>query len=406
MLGAGSGGPRGGIVVGEKFAGLYHPYTHKALYGGRGGAKSHGIGEALVIHSAQTHKRIVGAREFQNSIRDSSKALIENKIYKLGLEKQFWIGKTEIVNRKTDSRFTFIGLARNPDSAKSLEGVDICWVEEARNISQNSMEILIPTIRKKGSEMWWSWNPVSPEDPVDELFRGLNPPENSFIQEVSYRDNPWFFETTMPAEMRRMAKANYQKFLHIWLGQYDLMLESRIFQNVRLGVVEVPEGVAPQYGLDFGFANDPNALIKLYVIEERRQIYIAEEAFGMVSLRDLPSLIAEVNESNQHTIVADSARPETIDYLNGENLSVVSARKGPGSIKAGISWLQGYEIIINPACQRMTQEARLYSWKVDRFTNKVLNVPCDADNHGWDAVRYATEQNRNDDGIQIIKARV
>lgn len=408
MLRTASGGPGREVTIalGEKFAGLYRPYRHKALFGGRGSAKSHSIGEALVIQSSQTHKRIVGAREYQNSIRDSSKALIEAKIKKLGFADQFWVGKTEIVNKKTESRFTFIGLARNPDSAKSLEGADIAWVEEARNISQDSMDILIPTIRKKGSEIWWSWNPVDPLDPVDQLFRGPHPPENSFIQEVSYRDNPWFFETEMPAEMRRMKAANYDKYLHIWLGQYDMLQESRIFSNVRVGVVEVPETVRPQFGLDFGFAQDPNALIKLYVIEDQRLIYIAQEAFGMVSLRDLPDMLREVTEVDQYPIVADSARPETIDYLNGEGLTVVSARKGKGSIKAGISWLQGYEIVIHPQCVNMEREARLYSWQVDRFTNKVLGTPSDDNNHGWDAVRYATEENRTDDQVQIIRGRM
>lgn len=394
------------IRLGERYTPLFQPYRHKALFGGRGSAKSHSIAEALVVVSSQATKRVVGARQFQNSIRDSSKALIEAKIKKLGFQKDFWIGKTELVNRKTDSRFTFIGLERNPDSARSLEGCDICWVEEARNISQESIDVLIPTVRKRGSEIWWSWNPVKADDPVETLFRGPHPPRNSYIQFVSYQDNPWFFETEMPDEMLRLRRANEKSYRHVWLGEYDDLIESRIFQNVRIGHINVPETVLPQFGLDFGFANDPNALIKLYVLEDTRQIYIARESFGCVSLRDLPGMLAEVPGAREFSIVADSARPETIDYLNGEGFSVFAARKGPGSIKAGITWLQGYEIVIAPECTQMANEARLYTWQVDKFTGKIQNAPIDAYNHGWDAVRYATEINRSGDGVQIIRTRM
>lgn len=394
------------ISFGEKFAPLFKPYRHKALFGGRGSAKSHSIAEALVLLSSQAQKRVVGARQYQNSIRDSSKTLIEAKIKKLGFSKDFWIGKTELVNKKTDSRFTFIGLERNPDSARSLEGCDICWVEEARNISQESIDVLIPTVRKKGSEIWWSWNPVKPDDPIEKLFRGPHAPNNSYIQFVNFRDNPWFFETEMPEEMLRLKRANLKSYQHVWGGEYDDLNESRIFTNVRVGHLPIPETVVPQFGLDFGFASDPNALIKLYVLEDTRQIYIAREAFGSVSLRDLPALVGDVPGSRHFTIVADSARPETIDYLNGEGFTVVSARKGPGSIKAGITWLQGYEIVISPDCVHMEQESRLYTWHVDKFTKKILDVPIDDYNHGWDAVRYATEINRSGDGVQIVKAKL
>lgn len=390
--------------VGEKFAPLYQPFRHKALYGGRGSAKSHSIAEALVIMSSQVPRRIVGARQYQNSIRDSSKSLIEQKIKKLGLRNKFWIGRSEIRCHETDSRFTFIGLERNPDSARSLEGCDICWVEEARNISQESMSTLIPTIRKKGSEIWWSWNPVAPDDPVDEFFRGKHPPTNSYIQRVGVEDNPWFFETEMPDEMVREKLANFERFKHIWLGDYYNVSDARIFTNYEIGRVDVPESAVPQFGLDFGFANDPNALIKLYVLEEQRIIYIAREQFGKVSLKDLPKFIADVPGTRSYPIIADSARPETIDYLCGEGFTVLSARKGAGSIKAGIEWLNGYRIVIDPFCVRMEEEARLYSWKKDRHTGKILaGHPDDSWNHGWDAVRYATEINRSGDAVQTVE---
>jgi phage terminase large subunit len=381
--------------VGAKFAPLYQPFRHKALYGGRGSGKSHGVGEALVIQSSQRTLRIVGARQYQNSIRDSSKTLIEQKIAKLGLANQFWIGKTEIVNTRTESRFTFIGLERNPDSARSLEGCDICWVEEARNISAKSIKTLVPTVRKPGSEIWWTWNPVNPDDPIEKLFRtGEAIPQRSYIAQINYHDNPWFYRTEMPAEMLRAIRENYKLYQHVWLGDYDNALETRIFKNVEIGTIVVPDHIAPQFGMDFGFAADPSAVIKLYVIPEAHVIYIADERFGHVSLLDLGDMVREIPQTEDFAIIADSSRPDTIDLLASEGLPIVGAIKGPGSIEAGIEWLRGFKIIINPRCEHMIKESREYTWQVDRRTDKILNKPVGVFNHGWDAIRYATEQNR------------
>lgn len=385
------------LTGGEKFQPLYQPYRHKALYGGRGGGKSHGIGEALVVHAMMGYERIVGARQFQNSISESSKALIESKIRKLGVSKAFKILEREIVHEETDSRFTFIGLERNPESVKSLEGCTKCWVEEARMVKSTSMDILIPTIRTPGSEIWWSWNPKFKADPIDAYFRGPMEPPRSYIQEVSWRDNPWFYLTEMPAEKAHMYGLDKKKYEHIWEGKYDDTGEARIFNNTRVGRIEIPEFATPLFGMDFGFANDPNALIKLYVMEATKQIYIAQEAFGRVPLNDLCDLMATVTESNKFEIVADSSRPETIDYINGSGKGyfVTSSRKGAGSIKTGIEFLQGYEIIIDPDCVHMQDEALSYSWKVDERSEKILPIPLDTDNHGWDAVRYALERYRD-----------
>jgi phage terminase large subunit len=388
------------LLLGEKFVDLFMPARHKAFYGGRGSAKSHSFATVLVLLAAQRTLLIVCARQFQNSIRDSVKELIEAKIRNLGLVDQFTIYEREIIHKGTGSRFIFIGLDRNPESAKSLEGADICWVEEARTINARSMEILIPTIRKPGSEIWWSWNPEHEDDPVDDYFRGTTakrkkkdwqPPPDSLIRQVGIEDNPWFYNTTMPNEMWHMLNGNPTRYRHVWLGDYDNDYESKIFSNIVIGRMDIPKNIAPRYGMDFGFGSDPSFVVKVYVINSLRRIYIAKEFMGRIPLRDLPSAMDTVVESRDDFIRADSSQPGTIDHLNSQGFNLVGAKKGPGSVKSGITWLQGYTIFIDPECEHMREEARLYSWQVDRLTGKRLSVPVDAHNHGWDATRYATE---------------
>lgn len=364
---------------------------HKALHGGRGGAKSWSVATYLAVRAGQERKRIVCARQFQNSIRDSSKELIEKRIRALGMDNQFTITDRYITHNATESQFIFVGLERNIESIRSLEGADIVWIEEARTISAKSMEILLPTVRAAGSEMIWTWNPVNPTDPVDAYFRKGKPPPRTIVTEVNYHDNPYFEHTEMPNEMQVLKDGNYLRYLHVWEGHYDVSYETKVFSNVRIGRPEIPANTAPYYGMDFGFGQDPSAVVKLFAFPERKILYIAAEAFGRYTMDQLPHMVRSVTRQDGDLIMCDSSQPGTIEFLQSRGINVQPAKKGPGSIKTGILFLQGFEIIIDPGCEQMQSEAHLYSWMTDKLTGQALSTPVDAHNHGWDAVRYATE---------------
>jgi phage terminase large subunit len=200
---------------------LFAKARHKALYGGRGGGKSFATATYVLLEALKTRKRVVCARQFQNSIRDSSKELLERRLYTLGMNDQFTVTDRTITNT-LNSDFVFVGLERNVESIRSLEGADIVWIEEARTISARSMETLLPTVRAAGSEMIWLWNPQLPEDPVDRYFRGAKPPPNSLVTKIDWRDNPHFHDTEMPAEMEILRQNNLDRYRHVWLGDYDL----------------------------------------------------------------------------------------------------------------------------------------------------------------------------------------
>jgi len=307
------------------------------------------------------------------------------------MDGQFELTDRSIVHRKTGSEFLFIGLERNIESIRSMEGADIVWVDEARTISAKSMEILLPTVRAPGSHFIFTWNPEDPQDPVDAYFRKGAPPPQSVVSFVDYNDNPYFKNTTLPYEMEVLKRGNPMRYRHVWLGDYDLSYDSKIFPNVRVGRIDVPEDIPPLYGMDFGFGVDPSFVIKVYHIERTRQIFIAAEATGQVPMDALPAMMRTVLTNDSDLVKADSSQPGTIEFLQSRGFNVHAAKKGPGSVKSGINFLQGYSIVIDPNCEAMREEARLYSWMTDRLTGRTLSVPVDANNHGWDALRYATE---------------
>jgi phage terminase large subunit len=385
------------IQMGKKFVDtLYAPgVRHKAFFGGRGSGKSYAVATYLVIEAAKRKLKIVCARQFQNSIRDSSKEVLEKRIAALGLQGYVFTERS-IIHIGTGSEFLFVGLERNVDSIRSLEGSNIVWIEEARMIKAKSMEILLPTVREPGSELIWCWNPELPTDPVDQYFRNGAPPPRAIVTEVDYRDNPYFLRTELPAEMEALRLSNYERYKHVWLGEYDLSYQTKVFTNVLVGRVEVPADLIPVYGLDFGFGQDPSFIVKAYILRKTKQIYIAAEASGAVTMEQLPDLVRSVIHHDSDLVRADSSQPGTIEFLQSRGLNIQRARKGPGSVKSGILFLQGFQLVVDPACDELREEARLYSWVTDRLTGQALSIPVDANNHGFDALRYATEDAQTD----------
>ena len=178
------------VELPEGFECLFTPARYKVLYGGRGGAKSWTIARALVLMAAERPLRILCAREFQSSIGDSVHRLLTDLIWDLGLQHCFTI--TEIALTSTaGSLFIFKGLRKSIQEIKSLEGIDICWVEEAQSVSNESWDILIPTIRKQRSEIWISFNPCEETDPTYQRFV-LKPPPGAIVRKINWDDTPGF----------------------------------------------------------------------------------------------------------------------------------------------------------------------------------------------------------------------
>lgn len=372
------------------FEGLFRPCRYKVFHGGRGGAKSWGIARALILRAVNEPLRILCTREFQSSIGDSVHRLLSDQIYELGLAPWFDITRTSITS-SAGAQFLFKGLRHSIQEIKSTEGVDICWTEEASSVSSESWEILIPTIRKNGSEIWISFNPGEEEDLAYQRFVA-NPPDNAMVVKVIYEDNPWFPET-LRAEMEYCKRVDFDAYRHIWLGEPKSISDAVVLAGKwRVEAFDTPLGVDRYfYGADWGFSQDPTALIRCFIVG--RTLYIDQEAYGVgVEIDELPQLFRTVPDSDKWFIHADCSRPETISAVKRAGFKIGPAKKWTGCVEDGIAYLRAFEsIVIHQRCKHMAQEARLYSYKVDRVTNEVLPILVDKHNHCIDALRYALD---------------
>ena len=368
-------------------------YRYKIAYGGRISGKSWTFARMALIRAAMSQIRVLCSRELQNSIQDSVHQLLEDQIHALNLESQFMINESKIVSR-CGSEFLFKGLRgmrQNASQLKSLEGVDICWIEEAQTVSQDSITTLFPTIRKQHSEIWITMNPDLATDPIYKFIS--DPPANALVRKVNWYDNPWFEQTEGPAEREYMLRTDPELYKHVWEGEPRTFTDAQVLNGKYVVEPFTPgeDWDGPYYGADWGFSQDPTVLVECWI--HGRRLYVSNEAYAIgVEIDQTPALFKRIEGSTQRTIRADCARPETISYMRRQGFSIVPAKKWPGSVEDGIAHIRGYEqLVIHPRCKHTADEARLYSYKTDRLTGDVLPQIVDKSNHCIDALRYAID---------------
>lgn len=219
------------------FLPLLNSARYKGVHGGRGSGKSHFFAELLLERCLVDRIRAVCIREVQKSIKQSVKLLLDDKIKAMGLEGEFTSLSTEI-RCNNGSLITFQGMQdHTADSIKSLEGYDIAWCEEAQAISERSIRLLRPTIRKEGSELWFSWNPDNDTDPVDQLLRGPDPLNDAIVIEANWQDNP-FFPEVLRLEMEEDKRRDPDNYGHVWLGEYQRFAGGAIYGREMIAAVE------------------------------------------------------------------------------------------------------------------------------------------------------------------------
>lgn len=223
------------IKIARAFKPLLGPARYKGAHGGRGSGKSHFFADQAVKDSInQPGLRTVCVREVQRSLKESVKLLIEDKIKGLD-EFRSLRGMFNVLHDRIqtpgDGLIIFQGMAdHTAESVKSLEGFGRAYGEESQTLTKRSLELLRPTIRAPQSELWFSWNPRSPTDPIDMLLRGENPPPDSVVVEANYQDNP-FFPGVLEEERAFDEQFNRERYAHIWDGAYEPMAIGAIWNR-------------------------------------------------------------------------------------------------------------------------------------------------------------------------------
>jgi phage terminase large subunit len=380
---------------------LFKPSRYKVLYGGRGGAKSWGVARALLIKGAQAPIRVLCAREFQTSIKDSVHKLLCDQIEALGLLGFYEITQASI-RAKNGTEFSFVGLKNNVANVKSYEGVDICWVEEAQTTSRMSWNVLIPTIRKEGSEIWITFNPELETDETYQRFV-LNPPENCIVQKVNWSDNPWFPET-LKLEKDALKHRDPQAYNVVWEGLCRQTVDGAIFAK-EMQMAELDGRITkvnydptkPVHAIfDLGWSDATAIWFLQFIGMETRLIryiegnqqtmsdYLAKmQTFGyMYDTLWLP------HDAENKTLAANGRSIEEIVRAAGYKTKIIPKTPILDSINAART------IFINcwfdrENCHEGLQCLRHYRYDVDPETKQFSRTPLhDNYSHGADAFRY------------------
>lgn len=388
---------------------LMRPRRYKSLRGGRGAAKSRGAAEALIRYADRGYERILCTREYQNSIADSVHRLLTDQIDRMGLTHRFDITQKSISHKHTRSEFLFKGLRMNVQEIKSTEGITKCWVEEAQNTSDESLKVLVPTIREENSEIWFTWNVTDIEAPVYKRFADPESiaamGDDIYSYEINYDENPYFPEV-LRKEMEFLKRTDYEAYLHVWKG-HPIKISDSVILWKKCRVSDFPDDLWQKanrlhFGADFGFARDPSTLIRSFIIDNT--LYVEHEAYGVgIEINEMAAFYRTVPESEKWPIKCDSSRPETISHMRGEGFDTQAAEKWSGCVEDGIAHIKGFdEIVIHPRCTHTLQEMKLYSYKKDKTSGEVLPIVVDKHNHVIDAIRYSLDgyiQARGDLGV-------
>ncbi len=382
-----------------------YDYRYEVYYGGAGSGKSHALAQKLVFKAMTGQRVILVLRKVGRTTKNSTFQLIQDTLSKWKLTQHCKINKSDMsILLPNGSRFLFMGLD-DQEKLKSIAGVTDAWLEETTEFSLddfNQVDLRIRT-QQPHQQIYLSFNPVSKVnwcyktffktdfDTEDELLGMLEFRKKCRILQTTFKDNAWLPQAYIDSLL--LLENTNPVFYKIYaLGEFG-SLDKLVFNNwQKMDFDKSKIKGELMLGLDFGFTNDPTALIASIINQDEKRIYIFDEAGdkGLLA-EDIANMIKSRGYAKS-TIVADCARPETIEELKRKGIvRIKGSKKGPDSILSGIQNLQQYELIIHPSCLKVIEELQNYSWKKDKNTNEYINEPVDNYNHYLDALRYSLQ---------------
>jgi phage terminase large subunit len=392
-------------IIGKGYGKFWKDKEHRyvVVKGSRGSKKSKTTALWIIYNMMKyPQSNCLCIRQIANTLRDSTHADLKWAINRLRVQ-HLWQTKDsslEITYLPTGQKILFRGLD-NPLSLTSISVpkgiINFCWVEEAYQITEDAFNKIDLSLRgilpdKHFFRIILTFNPWSEHIWLKKRFFD-NPDKFTLPLTTTYQVNEWIGEQTIEL-FKEMEKRNPRRYLVEGLGEWGIS-EGLIFSNwetKQFNLSQLPNKneLINVNGMDFGY-EDPTTLIRSAVDTTNKIIYIYEEFWNQHQTPDDIEKMIKENNLERIQIIADNARPEIINQLNRKGCNIKGCKKGKDSVLTGIIFIQDYKIIVHPSCINITKELSTYAWKVDKKTEKTLDVPEDANNHCIDALRYSLE---------------
>lgn len=387
------------------------PQRFVVLYGGAGSGKSVFCVQKLILKLTKYPKRtLLVIRKISNTIRDSIYQEFITHLGKFGLLDHCKVQTgTMTITLPNDARIIFKGID-DSEKLKSISGIDDIMIEEATELTYDDFTQLNLRLRSKApnQQIHLCFNPVSKSNWCYIHWFKSGAPEDTVVLKTTWKDNKFLPQAYIDSleEMKRSNPVYYQIYA---LGEFAT-LSKLVYTNVKQEEFDWRHELAVRpsaralFGLDFGYINDPTALVAIVIDTVGKKIFLFDEHYETGMLNDKICNMITAKGFAKERITADSAEPKSIEDLRRLGLrGIRPARKGKDSILNGIQFLNQFEIIVHPNCPNLWTEFQNYCWDKDKATNEYVNKPVDEFNHGLDALRYATEELARGWNLKTIK---
>jgi len=393
--------PKPAKVFNRNIFNILTDYSHftEVHYGGGSSGKSHGVVQKVVLKALQDWKyprkilwlRKVGATIADSLFQDVKGCLVDFKIWDFCE----WNKTDNRITLPNGAVFLFKGMD-NSEKIKSIKGISDVVMEEASEFHLNDYTQLTLRLRERkhlNKQIFLMFNPVSKLNWVYKYFFTGEPHKNTLIQQSSYKDNKFLDEMTRQ-NLEDLASRNPAYYKIYALGEFAT-LDKLVFptHTERLISPDEVKHLPSYFGLDFGYINDPSALIHVKIDTRNKQLYIIDEYVKTGMLNDeIANVIKQLGYAKER-ITADSAEKKSIAEIKRKGIERIKpAMKGADSIMSGIQFISQFDIIVDERCTKTIEELNNYTWKKDKNTDEYYNEPVDTYNHSIDALRYAVEE--------------
>ena len=379
-----------------KFLPLLNDYSHRwEIYkGSAGSGKSHFITQKIIIKALREKRRVMICRRYGTTMRNSVFKLFKDMIESFKITHLTRIKESDMsITLPNGSEIIFVGLD-NEEKLLSIAGITDVFIEEVYEVPKEIVDQLNLRMRGKApnQQIYMAFNPISAKHWLYDFCEGAARPESSIYSQSTFRDNPFLPDEYVKA-LEDMYRTNPNKARVFCDGNWGADVEGLVYKNHVLSDFDINElikqGLEVRVGIDWGFV-DPTTVVVSLFDKPKKEIYIIGEFYKRgATLEEIKDGIIQFGISNQK-MYCDGAEPDKVDYLRRNGFNAVSAKKGAGSVKAGISFLQDMKIICHESCVNVAAELENYVYLKDKKTGQYIEDSYDHDfSHTMDALRYS-----------------